>query len=350
MKYHSSYFFLMLVMCTLFFLMQNSFATPIDKVIVFGDSLSDSGNMYGLTKKVKRIIPFIPLIPKSPPYYDGRFTNGKVWVEDVAERMNVELENHAYGGAWAESVFYSLLLVPFGLELQVSMYLVGARADTHKDNHLYIIWAGGNDYVNGRYDYEFATSNVVSSIKEQLSTLIYYGAKNIIVVNLPDLGRIPYVTKEGPVFAKAISKLAALHNQKLEKMVSEMKSKYSKVKLVYFAADTFFKDVSIHPEKYGIKNVDQPCYAGSIFFLHSLQGNTGLDALKEKANIDVLNSPALKTAYIVGMSSARGYSSCPNPDEYVFWDGMHPTRMLHSIFSVLALDKFYELGFKGQAA
>ncbi len=69
---------------------------PFDEFIVFGDSLSDTGNV------------FISLgVPPSPPYFDGRFSNGPVTVEHVADQLGFPAllpsiiggTNFAWGGA-----------------------------------------------------------------------------------------------------------------------------------------------------------------------------------------------------------------------------------------------------------
>ena len=50
-------------------------AAPITDLYVFGDSLSDTGNLFALTFGIE---------PPSPPYFDGRFSDGPVWVETLA--------------------------------------------------------------------------------------------------------------------------------------------------------------------------------------------------------------------------------------------------------------------------
>ena len=47
---------------------------PFAQIIIFGDSLSDNGNIYRLD---------FGFIPKSPPYFKGRFSNGEVWADHV---------------------------------------------------------------------------------------------------------------------------------------------------------------------------------------------------------------------------------------------------------------------------
>lgn len=71
----------------LFVLSITAFAGPFDGVVVYGDSLSDNGNLYGA----------IGVPP--PPYYMGRFSNGPVAAEYLANNLNVPLTDWAWGGA-----------------------------------------------------------------------------------------------------------------------------------------------------------------------------------------------------------------------------------------------------------
>ena len=71
----------------------------ITQIVVFGDSLSDSGNSFTLTGGI---------IPPDPPYDSGRFSNGPVALEYLAEDLELTLDlyyddeegnNFAVGGA-----------------------------------------------------------------------------------------------------------------------------------------------------------------------------------------------------------------------------------------------------------
>lgn len=70
-------------------------ATPLNNIVVFGDSLSDNGNLYEYMKHQ---------LPQSPPYFEGRFSNGPVWIERLAASYfpndpNSHLLDYAFGGA-----------------------------------------------------------------------------------------------------------------------------------------------------------------------------------------------------------------------------------------------------------
>ena len=60
---------------------------------VLGDSLSDTGNVYRATDGDS---------PPSPPYFEGRFSNGPVWADHVADVFrdaDRPTANFAFGGA-----------------------------------------------------------------------------------------------------------------------------------------------------------------------------------------------------------------------------------------------------------
>ena len=126
-------------------------AETFTKIVAFGDSLSDTGNVYSLTSGIGFPYP-------SSPYWNGRFSNGQVWVEDLADKLSLLSPtasrtggtNYAYGGTTSGSgytTFYSFLSVP-NLGPQVSTYL-GTVPDGHADpSALYVVWAGSNDFLD----------------------------------------------------------------------------------------------------------------------------------------------------------------------------------------------------------
>ena len=61
-----------------FMVFQNSKMPQINNLLVFGDSLSDMGNAKNSVLNV----------PDVPPYWQGRFSNGQVWIEYVSQYMD----------------------------------------------------------------------------------------------------------------------------------------------------------------------------------------------------------------------------------------------------------------------
>lgn len=313
-----------------------SYAVNVDKVIIFGDSLSDNGNIYTFTHAAHRVLPFVPVIPQNPPYYEGRFSNGQVWVELVADAMNVKLVDHAYGGSWVEPVWDSNQVVPFSLSQQVNLYLVENVLDFHKDKHLFVIWSGANDYMQGRSDVEYATTNTVNEIKKQVVSLIYHKAKNILLVSIPNLGVLPNVTQKGNEAVDIANQLTILHNQKLKAMVEEQQQANPTVKIVLVDLTQPFNDLMAHPENFNLKNIKDGCFGGGYYLSPNLINNQEIAAAKD-ANLDILNNTSLRTAYLSAKLAGTGTVPCEQPDDYVFWDGVHPTRIIHQVIAFLAL-------------
>lgn len=71
-------------------------AGNITGIVSFGDSLSDVGNTY-----------LAAGIPASPPYFNGCYSNGPIWLDDLASKLGVGLitpslaggTDYAWGGA-----------------------------------------------------------------------------------------------------------------------------------------------------------------------------------------------------------------------------------------------------------
>lgn len=107
-------------------------AQRYDKIVVFGDSYSDVGNIYIATKGA---------IPLSPPYYQGRFSNGPVWVEHLAQSFGLPLKPYLAGGtdyAFGGAELLQDLATPEGtvpgVASQVGLYLAahGGKADPER--------------------------------------------------------------------------------------------------------------------------------------------------------------------------------------------------------------------------
>lgn len=310
------------------------YAAPIDQIIVFGDSLSDTGNLYHFTQKAHAVISSVPVIPKSP-YYEGRFTNGLNWIDDLSAAYHLPVDNYAYGGSWAEPLFDSKMNIPFGLDMQMDDYFLHHPFDTHRENHLYIIWSGSNDYAHGRDNPDYATTNAVNSIRRQIEWLADYGAKNIFVIGVPDLSLVPEVRVEGADAMQATHAISAMHNRKLLAMIKEVQAQYPALNLLVYDITDDFTDIFNHPEKYNIKITSSACYNGGFYLAAAANGGE-IDAAKS-VHLDLLNNPSLNVAYRTSLAAAAGELACPNPQDYLFFDTIHPTSAVHQLIA----DKAY---------
>lgn len=246
-----------------------------DEIYVFGDSLSDVGNVFKATHSEN---------PQSPPYFEGRYTNGPVWVEYLASKLKLSANpktNFAYGGATTGN---STELPP-GLLAQIEKFK--ATHSSADPKALYIIWAGANDYLGGTTD----TIAPVRNLATAVTSLAAVGAKNILVVNLPDLGKLPGTrTTEG---SDALNNLTKKHNSELAASLKSLPQQLSSdINIKYLDVNSVFNQVISNPRKFGFANVTNPC----------------------------LNQATI----------------CNNPNEYLFWDSIHPTTAAHKLFVELA--------------
>ncbi len=240
-------------------------AAEFSNIVAFGDSLSDNGNIYALS-------------PESCPaqtYYQGRFSNGLVWVDYLAESdfLDATLINNAYGGAETTGT------TPPGLIEQVAAYTL---VSTLPDNALFTIWIGGNDFLGGSADYEQSADNVTTA----LNALADFGAKNILVLNLPDLGAIPRNNGDEQASLLATT-ITESYNSALQENVEDFDEENSDIKVYYMDIFALFDDIRETPSKYGLNNVDAIC-------------------------------PNFLIA-----------DDFDNDDGYLFWDDIHPTTEAH---------------------
>jgi len=318
-------------------------AVTVDKLIVFGDSTSDNGNLYSITSKMHKVISKIPEIPKVPPYYEGRFSNGPIWPDYFGEMFGIEVKDYAYGGSWAEPLKNSHQMIPFSLGMQVNFYLVKGAWDTHKKDHLYAIWTGANDYLDGRKDAEEATTNAVANIRKEINSLIYYGAKQFMVFGIPDLSTVPKVIMDGPIIQAEVKELSDLHNKKLKSMMASLRQDHPEIKFVFIDIEDRLADVILNPGNYGMKNVTQACYGGNYYLGNKFIEMEAINAAKAE-HIDILGNASLRTAYINSKLAERGVTPCSHPENYLYWDKVHPTTTSHLMMAQLAVIELNEQG------
>jgi hypothetical protein len=126
---------------------------PVSRMVVFGDSLSDSGNL-------KRRLLIFP----NTPYWFGRFANGPNWTDYLAERTGLAVQNQAYGGAAAvkhEDVPSENIITAIqqGAQFFLTGSVVGQVTDyierdlqggvvKQPDEVVYVVWGGANDYIS----------------------------------------------------------------------------------------------------------------------------------------------------------------------------------------------------------
>lgn len=190
------------------------------KLYVFGDSLSDNGNIHKVTFGAE----------PGNGYFSGRFSNGPVWSELLGARLGkapgllyydplltsrVDGFNFAHGGAAAVERWF----LPDFLEApgQVSYYARQVRKGrmTGRGADIATLWIGGNDYL--LYN-EGSAATGVAGVMKSLTQLDATGVGRIVLLNLPSLGEIPGEIT-GPDRAK-LNTVSLRHNALLNSAVA----------------------------------------------------------------------------------------------------------------------------------
>ncbi len=146
------------------------------EMYIFGDSLSDTGNFYVATDGD---------LPPSPLYFDGRFSNGPVWVEYFARALREPVPlpsilggtNHAVNGARAAGE--SPYPVP-DLTEQVSSYLLASGGRANPDD-IFVVWVGANDIFFGASAGEpDFIANAIERIRWSIEALYAAGREKLL--------------------------------------------------------------------------------------------------------------------------------------------------------------------------
>ena len=281
-------------------------ADPNDynRVIAFGDSLSDNGNLYHNTGT-----------PPSPPYYNGRFSNGPTWIELLSNPSKSTNPNSSMNLFWKTPVFSapydnggtfynvnaaiagaeSVSGTPPSVQAQINAFhgsggIFGAR-------DLISVEGGGNDFFNFFAGPPLTeaqiTSFAIQTGKNEASNValaIGYDAKTILVSNLPNLGAIPNAIAAGSTAEQAGLLATVVYNQTLNLATQQLAALNSGVNLVQMDWYSAFNVIRANPGAFGFTNVTQGCTSSAACVASNGQG-------------------------------------------YLFWDGIHPTETGHALLA-----------------
>ena len=267
-------------------------AQKYDKLVVFGDSLSDNGNLalFGAAPP--------------PPYSDGRFSNGDVWTQQLGfGELNgfgdvSGSTDFAFGGAETGTQ-----TVPPGLETQFGAYLAdGGTFDKHT---LVTVWAGANDIFDNLAA-AAASPNPLGAIQLVGGTaagtdaavagaMSSAGAGTILIPNLPQLSATPEFA--GSPAAPLVDGGQAAFNAILVTSVEAQAKAHPTTNFIIM--DVAKAGVVIHeaPGLFGFTNVTTSCF--------------------------------------------NGVTVCSNPNSTFYWDGVHPTTAGHHLIAELAMEDIY---------
>ncbi|MBP4047294.1 SGNH/GDSL hydrolase family protein [Chromobacterium violaceum] len=264
-----------------------------NKIIAFGDSLSDTLNVYNHSPAIFRI-------PNRESWYLGHYSNGPLWVEHLANRLNLPLYNWATGGAGVNPDQYGM--IPSVLQqVQSWQEYMKSAPNYNPASTLFTMWIGGNDLIT----YGNSPEKIIATQKQSLMILISAGARKVLLMKLPDISRSPvFKLPDYASSAATVSLQVTEYNQKLDRLATQLREMYgNSLKLEVFDGYTLFNDVLNNPAKYQMTNTTQSCLELS---------NNGSSIYK---------------------NSQKVRKECSNPNSFVFWDNLHPTTRIHQLLA-----------------
>ena len=283
--------------CLIFACMTQAGA-KFDKLYVLGDSLSDINNLASTGQ-----VPFLA----GAPYADGRFSNGPLAVELLAESLGLELKpslhltqqftgtNFAVAGAKAGGQD------PIDLTTQLTTVLALNPAG-FSANDLFILFFGGNDIrgtrpIASNRDSFPVLLDAAEKITQAASLLINAGAKNIMIVNAPDIGLIPetsFVSGSDTTLSRRLTARSKVFNFYLLRSILNLR-KQTDAQIVPVDLFGFLKFLTSNGKDLGYRNVTNACFV-----------QTGVLSTDQIQNPDC------------------------DFDQYLFFDAIHPTAVTHA--------------------
>jgi phospholipase/lecithinase/hemolysin len=291
----------------------------LNRFVVFGDSLSDNGNLYEYMKHH---------LPLSPPYYKGRFTNGPVWVELLVEHYfplnpKEHLLDYAFGGAGVLEDDEGDDDGLFTLHREIDSYFL-SHPGLADERSMFVVWIGSNNYLAVPEDPEKSLNEVLTGLQRGLRRLVDQGAKHILVLSVPDLGRTP-VARDFDAVA-LLTYLSKMHNVALVDMLSSLQREHPNVQLIYQDINIPLNEIFQNPLKFGFTNTADTCYE---------EATIGSSASVRRLSI-------LK---MVATVKPQAIDACKG---FLFFDPVHPTGDLHRILADKTISIFDALGLDFQ--
>ena len=270
-------------------------AQSYNRLVVFGDSLSDNGNLFLATGGAT---------PASPPYFQGRFSSGPVFTERLGFNASNFMGpvtgsiNYAFGGARTDSQ-----AAPLGMRVQLAQYQ--ARGGRFGAGDLVSILGGANNIFQG-LPAAGASTNPQGSIAPVslaaaadmnfiVNSVAQAGAGTILVTNLPKLRLTPQfrATPAAPLADYAVTTF----NGALLTGLNATAAARPGTNIIMMDLFKIGDVIAANPSAFGVSNVTQPCF--------------------------------------------NGVTVCANPNDYFYFDGVHPTATGHAAIARLANDYLY---------
>ena len=320
----------------------------IKSIVVFGDSLSDTGNSIIWSQRWDDFTTpdfvtdptQIPVFP--PPYYQFTASNGPSWIQIVASAYGYRVDpamqggmNFAFAGAESGGGLSDQFTPNF--HTQIRLYRMALERELIAEPmpwQLFVVWFGPNDVLRAVVEEQVRaqtageapdfgalidplTTDIATNISQGIVKLHENGARMFLVPNMPALELTPVVssTDYSPLaqLAPFFAAVNAAFNAKLEQALAQIENTYDRVTILRIDTDGVFREVIDNPDDYGLTNVTEPYLP--------LNPATG----RPDYNLETgeLNWPD---------------GEIPSPEGYLSWDGFHPTIEGHLLLAQYAME------------
>lgn len=295
-------------------------AASFSQVYVFGDSLSDSGNLFQTIEPFTSLLG-LPSIPQSPPYA-RQFSNGPLWVDYLADSLELdpilysdffvpstppdasEGISFAFGGAGTGFGNVSAPFLPgTGVQGQISAFELWLQSTQTQPaiDALYVYLAGANDIAGSNFFPPATIAPTLNNSLQGLQRLIDIGAQNILVSTLPDVGISPRFKQQS--ISTQLSQTTEQYNENLFSGIEDLSKQNPEVNFIKFGLNELLAEVVANPGQFGFTNIQDACLTDFEFPFDD------------------------------------AFNTCENPDEFLFWDDFHPTTKAHAWVARAALEE-----------
>ncbi len=284
------------LMLLMFSLASTASTVGFNKIFVVGDSLSDTGNIFSLLRGATAKSPYTELIP-SAAYESQRLSNGPVWVEYFASKLDMNVQasltggtGYAFAGA-RTGPLTGLSTSPIPTLIDQAQAIVNLPGKLSA-NALYVVWGGGNDIRDAVASNDPTQAGVIvndsiNNLGMVISSLATEGATKFLVPNLPNFGQLPIARNFGPAAENFFAQISTEFNKNLALLLSNLENNLD-IDITELNVEQELENIIANPGDLGLENVIDHCII-------------------------------------------LGDGSCSNPDGYLFWDGIHPTTAGHAI-------------------
>lgn len=232
--------------------------SEFSKLVVFGDSLSDTGNLA--------------IVNFPPPYFENRISDGLVVADLLATLIDSSADRSGHLLGEADGFNYSVAGGNIlgsdreDLTAQVTAYLdrLDGRADP---DALYLVFMGGNDArglrsITSDALIQASIVETLGVLEAQIDRLVAAGARAFIVPNIANIGRLPETINreaDDPGITLRAQTVSQRFNQLLPDVLSKYKSNLN-ISLVEFDLYATFEMILGSPESFGFTSIDEGCF------------------------------------------------------------------------------------------